>query len=939
LEKFAYLRNANAEYIEELLQRFKTNPDTVDESWRWFFEGMEMGEEEANLASDKTKTAGNGHGKIATVTPIESSVDFSSEAKVAELITAYRERGRLLSNLDPLSDAPKSHPLLELSNFGLSEKDLNRKFTAGRLIGLSTSTLTEILNVLHKTYCSSIAVEFTHIQDPKARAWLCEKMESTQNKELLSPSTKKHILKRLSESELFEQFLHTRYVAQKRFSVEGGESLIPMLDRIIDVSAGHGAEQIVVGMAHRGRLNVLHNIFDKNAEHIFTEYEQNYDQESSIEEGDVKYHMGFSKDAKTISGKSVHLSLAHNPSHLEFVDPVVIGIARAKQRHLNDTECNKVLPILIHGDAAFAGQGIVYETLNLSQLEGYKVGGAIHVVIDNQIGFTTNPTDSRSTTYSTDVAKMLEVPIFHVNGDDVESVCYIAKLAGEWRQQFKSDVVIDLKCYRKYGHNEGEEPSFTQPLMYKKIKSHPSTKKIYSNRLISERIVSEDDVSAQDKEIITKLENAQKTTRSENPKPFSSSYENLWKGLRKGEYEDMFSPIETKVDEKTLKVLASKILSVPSGFSIHPKLKRIFDAREKMIETGENLDWATGELLAYASILNDGFSARLSGQDIQRGTFSHRHAVLHDFENGNSFTPLSVISNDTTAFQIYNSSLSEAAVLGFEYGWSLTDPRALVIWEAQFGDFANGAQVIIDQFISSSESKWKRASGIVLYLPHGYEGQGPEHSSARLERFLQLSGKFNINVCNFTNSAQLFHALRRQMIREFRKPLIIMTPKSLLRNPKAICSLSDLSTGKFHEVLQDPKFISADKSKVSRILICSGKMYYDLDTVREEKKIENVAILRLEQLYPFHQDLLAQLIGEYSAKAEIAWVQEEPRNMGAWPNIMSYWYGGLGKAFAEQVGRRPIMYFGREKGAAPAVGSGKLHQQEQKEIVEKSLGC
>lgn len=935
--KFEYLNNLDANYIEDLFERYQNDPNSIDESWQYFFDGMELG------GDDPSATPIVKEEKGATVVELRNGkLNLSDEAKVAELINAYRSMGRLLANTDPLSDAQKSHPLLELENFGLSSKDLEQKFTAGRLVGMGEAKLKDILQFLKDTYCSSIGVEYTHIQDPVAREWLQNRMESSRNRENLDPETKKEILRHLTKSEAFERFIHTRYVAQKRFSIEGAESLIPGLHRMISVLADLGANNVVMGMAHRGRLNVLTNIYGKAHTQIFTEFEQNYQTDTAMGEGDVKYHMGYSADIKTANGHDVHLSLAHNPSHLEFVDPVVEGVARAKQRDLGDVNRTQVIPILIHGDAAFAGQGVVYETLGLSQLKGYTTGGTLHIVIDNQIGFTTNPQDSRSTPYATDLAKMLDTPIFHVNGDDPEAVYYVAKLCSEYRQKFKKDVFIDLICYRKYGHNEGDEPSFTQPVLYKKIKSHTSPREIYSKKLISEGTINEEDSKAMSAEENQTLQDAQTKTRSENPKPVISAYQNnKWKKLRPATDADVFKPVDTKVDGKKLLELAEKLNTIPPQLNQHPKLARFLDLRLKAWQSGEGIDWGNGETLAYASLLVENHTIRLSGQDAERGTFSHRHSVINDYENGNKFTPLNHLEPDQSEFIVYNSSLSEAGVLGFEYGWSLADPDALIIWEAQFGDFANGAQVIIDQFISSSESKWRRASGIVLFLPHGYEGMGPEHSSARFERFLQLCGKNNMAVCNFTTPAQLFHALRRQVKREFRKPLVVMTPKSLLRHPKAVSSIEDFSEKVFQEVLDDPVLQSEEKKEVKRIALCTGKVYYDLAAEQEESQIKDVAIIRLEQLYQWPGDLLAKVLEQYPKAEEVVWVQEEPRNMGAWTYIFNNWNGGYCEPYrdclSESLKKAEIQYIGRDIGAAPAVGSSKIHQIEQKAIVQKAM--
>lgn len=938
--KFSYLKSINSDYIDELFQRYLADPNSIDDSWRYFFDGLELG----TVSSPSENGHSNGRGtqsapQTAQASPVISlassnaSVDLSSEAKVAEMIHTYRDRGRLLANINPLEPSPSTHPDLELGNFQLRSEDLPRNFTAGKLIGLGPATLRDILTRLRDTYCASIGIEFTHMQDRESRLWLQERMEKNRNREELSPDTRRHILKRLSQSESFERFLHTRYVAQKRFSVEGGEALIPGLDRIIHSGADLGVEQIVLGMAHRGRLNVLVNVYGKKPEHVFTEFEDNYSTDVSMGEGDVKYHMGYSADITTPSGKKVHLSLASNPSHLEVVNPVVEGICQAKQHQLKDTERTKVVPVLIHGDAAFSGQGVVYETLNLAHLDGYSTGGTIHIVINNQVGFTTDPFQSRSTIYCTDLAKMLQVPILHVNGDDAEAVWYACGLAIEYRQKFKKDFFIDLICYRKYGHNEGDEPAFTQPLMYKKIKTHPSTREIYAQKLSDLGVVNTEGAQTIVDQLNEMYTAAQEKARATPNKPPVSAYEGRWSSVRRATSEELFTGVDTRVSAETLRGLAEKINHFPAGFTLHSKLGRFFEARLKAVQEGKGIDWGNGETLAYASLLTEKRTVRISGQDVERGTFTHRHAVLHDSETGQVYSPLRELAKQhDSSFLIFNSHLSETGVMGFDYGWSLADPDALVIWEAQFGDFANGAQIIIDQFLSAAESKWQRASGLVLLLPHGYEGQGPEHSSARLERFLQLCGKGNFTVCNLTTPAQIFHALRRQVKRSFRKPLIIMSPKSLLRHPQAISKLEDFTERGFQEILDDP---SVDPAKVTRVLMCTGKIYYELLAEKAARKRDDVAIIRLEQMYPWPEGALSMALNRYP-QAEITWVQEEPRNMGAWSFVFGQWLGGLG-LFSTQVGGRSIKYIGRDIGAAPAVGSSKVHAKEQKAILEQAF--
>jgi len=930
MQKFTYLSSSNPEYVEDIYARFLEDPESVDSSWRYFFEGLELG---YKIPDNEALADGE-----------FSSIDLSSEAKVADLINAYRERGHLIAHIDPLSSRTRSHPLLELKHFGLSQEDLSRTFTAGKFLGLGTTTLQKIIDRLHEIYCSTFGVEYTHIKDPGIRSWIVEHLETQGKRKALASDERKKILTRLAESESFERFLHTRYVAQKRFSIEGAEGLIPVLDRLLEVGADLGANNIVMGMAHRGRLNVLRNFFGKKTEHILTEFEQEYHyDELNIGEGDVKYHMGYSSDIVTSKGHSVHLSLANNPSHLAFVHPVVEGVARSKQRRQGDNSRSKVIPIVIHGDAAFAGQGVIYETLNLSQVDGYHTGGTVNIIVNNQIGFTTNPQDARSTTYSTDVALMLEVPIFHVNGDDPEALVYIAQLSMEFRQTFHKDVFIDIVCYRKYGHNEADEPAFTQPLMYKAIKDHLSPHMVYAERLIADGIVSPEDMRNEVDKCINDLVEAQKRTREEKPAPFVSSYDSpLWKTYRRPSDEDLFRPIDTKFPAKRLVEIAREINKVPKTFKINPKLARLLEGRLKAVEDGEGIDWGNGESLAYASLLDEGYSMRLTGQDVERGTFSHRNAVLFDAESGESYTPLNQLANkENQFFLVKNSTLSEAGVLGFEYGWSLGDPHALVIWEAQFGDFANGAQVIIDQFITSGESKWQRASGLVMFLPHGYEGQGPEHSSGRLERFLQACGRANIIVGNLSTPAQLFHCLRRQLKRDFRKPLILMTPKSLLRHPLVTSKIEDFSDSSFHEVIDDVRFEGKERSKARKVILCTGKIYYDLlaaqiEHKKESGKAPDIALIRIEQLYPWPETQVQETLERYKDVKEFHWVQEEPRNMGAWIFVQAFFNGGY-RNLSEKLNDRPIRYIGRGTGAAPAVGAAKLHAKDQAAIVKEAL--
>jgi 2-oxoglutarate dehydrogenase E1 component len=938
LEKFTYLKSANADYIDEMLSRYQQDPNSVDPTWRYFFEGLELGNElgheiQGDHAVSNGHANGSANGSVGTATAAASGTDLLAEVRVAELIGAYREFGRTIANINPLSPAPTSHDELELSRFGLTQADLTKTFQSGKFVGMGAARLSDIITQLKNTYCQSIAIEANHIRDVAERDWVQQKLESTLGRTKVDTETRKFLLKRVTEAETFERFLHTRYVAQKRFSLEGGETTIPALDCIFETGAELGVKEFVIGMAHRGRLNVLANLLGKKLDYILTEFEGTYTPDKSIGEGDVKYHMGFSADLTTRKGKKIHASLAYNPSHLEFAGAVVEGMARAKQEILKDSAREQVIPIVIHGDAAFAGQGVCYEAMQMSRLPGYATGGTLHIVINNQVGFTTSPKDARSTPYATDGALMLDCPIFHVNGDDAEAVWQVTKFCTEYRQKYKKDVFIDLICYRKHGHNEGDEPSFTQPVLYKEIKAHASPRDVYAGKLIAENIVTAEEAQAMIDAVIAKMTEAQTRTREEKPQPFYTAFESpQWKKYRRPASGDVFKTVETAVPAATLKSLAEKINTIPAGFNLHPKLVRFFEARLKAIHEGKGIDWGTGEALAYATLVAEGSPVRLSGQDAERGTFSHRQSVLNDFETGATYTPLNNISKEQALYNVYNSLLSETAVMGFDWGYSIAYPQALTIWEGQFGDFANGAQVIIDQFIATAESKWQRMSGLVLLLPHGYEGQAAEHSNARPERFLQLSGRENLQVCNLTTPAQLFHALRRQVRRDFRKPMVIMSPKSLLRHPQAISSLEDFTQGGFQEILDDT-VVKADG--VKRVLLCSGKIYYELLAERTGKNKTDTAIVRMEQLYPFPTEKLAAILNRYK-NAKLTWVQEEPRNMGAWTFIFNQWLGGY-DLFNEKVGGRGIDYIGREVAASPAVGSHKLHEKEQKEIIEKAL--
>jgi 2-oxoglutarate dehydrogenase E1 component len=889
--------NLNA--LEDAYQRWRADPQSVDPSWRYFFEGFELG--------------GARTGQVAA--------DIHGQTGIVRLIDAYRDLGHFLAHLDPLSDKRTGHPLLDLAEFGFDESDLDRTFDTSHFVGLPHATLRELLDALRETYCRTIGVEYTHIQDTRVRRWLQERMEPRRNRPNFDRAKKHAILKELHYAEMFERFLHTRYVGQKRFSLEGAETLIPILWAIVEMAPGTGVREIVMGMAHRGRLNVLANILRKPYQEIFAEFEENYLPLSIDGDGDVKYHVGFSSDRTTTAGQPLHLSLSPNPSHLEAVDPVVEGRTRAKQFRFGDLGRRRGIPLLIHGDAAFAGQGLVAETLNLSGLAGYTTGGTLHVIINNQIGFTTAPKDARSTTYCTDVAKMIQVPIFHVNGEDPEAAVYVAELSLDFRQTFGRDAVIDMFCYRRHGHNEGDEPAFTQPIMYEKIRERPTLTEVYTEQLILRGDLTAEEAEAVREKFQAKLQAAQEEARTGPVRVGADGFGGHWKGLTPRYSHD---PVETGISPDLLKTIALGLTRVPDHLAVHPKIAKLLEARRKEFEEGRPVDWGFAEGLAFGSLLLEGTGVRLSGQDSRRGTFSQRHSVLYDARTGAPFYPLNALGNDQAPFLVYDSLLSETAVLGFEFGYSLDAPDMLVLWEAQFGDFANGAQVIIDQFIAASQSKWQRDSGLVLLLPHGYEGQGPEHSSARLERYLQLCAEDNMQVAYPSSPAQYFHVLRRQMKRDFRKPLVLMTPKSLLRLKAATSPLEEFTSGHFHEVLDDTR---ADPARVRRVVLCSGKLYYELLERRAQEESGEVALVRVEQFYPFPEGPLKNALARYRKAKEYVWAQEESQNMGGWtfmePRLRALGY------HAE--------YVGRDASASPATGSRQVHLREQKEVVEAAI--
>jgi 2-oxoglutarate dehydrogenase E1 component len=946
----------NAGYVEDLHTRWLHSPQSVEEGWRRFFEDggtvRAVPDSPGITPAPANPKAANGNGWAATSAAngpangngalyreaVRETVIAATElqSRVAQLVNAYRVRGHLFADVDPLDNAPDAHPELELANFGLTGAELDKTFSTAGMSGLpERATLRQIIAHLSETYCSSIGVEFTHIEEPEPRLWLQEGMESTRNHASLNHTELLRILTKLTEAEIFEQFIHKNYVGARRFSLEGAESVIPMIDLLIESAGQHGIEELVIGMAHRGRLNVLANVLGKNVREIFAAFDDKRP-ERFLGAGDVKYHLGYSSDVVTQAGRAVHLSMAFNPSHLEFVDPVVEGRVRAK---IDRRKRKSTMPLLIHGDASFMGQGVVPETLNLSQLEGYTTGGTIHLVVNNQIGFTTLPEDSRSTRYCTDVARMLRVPVFHVNGEDPEAVIQVTRLAIEFRQRFKQDVVIDMYCYRKYGHNEGDEPRYTQPVMYALIDKKPTVREVYVARLVQAGHITREEADAIAQERRATLERALEEARQGDFHQMPEAMGGVWAPYRGGPDKDV-PEVSTTFPKELLLGALEKLTTMPPGFHPNHKALKIVEQRRERAMAGQPLDWGTAEHLAFATILLEGHGIRFSGQDSRRGTFSHRHAVLFDTETGEPYTPLAHLADgggDTDGaaahvpvgrFEIYDSPLSEAGVVGFEYGYSLDRPDKLVLWEAQFGDFANAAQVIIDQFIVSAEDKWGRLSGLVLLLPHGFEGQGPEHSSARIERFLQLAAEDNIQVCNLTTPAQFFHVLRRQVKRVWRKPLIVFTPKSLLRQVDAVSMLDELAAGSFQRVIPDDV---VDPAKVKRILLCSGKVFYDLAAERRKRKRDDVAIVRFEQLYPLSDELTAAL-ARYAVGTPVVWVQEEPRNMGAWYFINA--------RKADLVAdRHPLSLVSRPESASPATGSTGAHALEQAMLLEQAFGA
>ncbi|MBB4019099.1 2-oxoglutarate dehydrogenase E1 component [Chelatococcus caeni] len=973
----SFLYGGNAAYIEELYARYQQNPTSVDAEWQTFFAGLK---DDAALITKNARGASwkKPHWPVPLNGELVSALDGNwapvdkavgdkikakaqkagvelSEAQVLQatrdsvralmMIRAYRMRGHLHADLDPLAIEPrKDHEELHPATYGFTEADYDRPIFIDNVLGLEFATINQMLSILRRTYCQTLGVEFMHISDPTEKAWIQERIEGPDKEIAFTDRGKRAILNKLIEAEGFEKFLDIKYTGTKRFGLDGSEAIIPALEQIIKRGGALGVEDIVFGMAHRGRLNVLAQVMGKPHRAIFHEFKGGSFAPDDVEgSGDVKYHLGASAD-REFDGNKVHLSLTANPSHLEIVDPVVLGKVRAKQDQLGDTvERSKVLPLLIHGDAAFAGQGVVAECLGLSGLKGHRTGGSLHFIINNQIGFTTNPRYSRSSPYPSDVAKMVEAPVFHVNGDDPEAVTFAAKIATEFRQKFHKPVVIDMFCYRRFGHNEGDEPAFTQPLMYKKIRQHPSTLEIYAKKLVDEKVVTQAEVDEAREQWRAKLDTEFEAAQAYKPNK-ADWLDGRWSGL-KAVREDADDPRRgaSGVAVDTLKTIGERICDVPDGFNVHRTIKRFLDNRRKMIETGEGIDWATGEALAFGSLVLEGHPVRLSGQDSERGTFSQRHSVLVDQENEDRYTPLNNIREGQARYEVINSMLSEEAVLGFEYGYTLSEPNALTLWEAQFGDFANGAQVVVDQFISSGERKWLRMSGLVLLLPHGYEGQGPEHSSARLERYLQMCAEDNMQVANCTTPANYFHILRRQLKRDFRKPLVLMTPKSLLRHKRCVSSLAELGEGTtFHRILKDDaerlsgeaiKLVKDDK--IRRVVLCSGKVYYDLYEEREKRGIDDVYLLRAEQLYPFPAKSLATELQRFP-RAEVVWCQEEPKNMGAWTFVEPYLEWVLDHAGSKV--KRP-RYVGRAASAATATGLMSKHLAQLQAFLDEAFAA
>lgn len=946
LKEATELFGSNAIYIAEVYEQYLRDPSSVDESWQKYFQ--QFGDSQSNVANDfygpqwnrkRSQVLGATNPEAAIAKGKEEGKGGRQQASddsihAHMLIRAYRVRGHLIARLDPLGLTNReSHPELDPAHYGFSDDDYDREIYIGGWLGHEKLTLRQILTTLKETYCSHLAVEFIHIQSLEKKEWLEKRLEGTLSKPTLGKEERKSILQQLTEVVGFEEFLHVKYPGAKRFSVEGGEALIPALEAVAQTAGKQGVSEIVLGMPHRGRLNVLTAFMKKPYAAMLSEFEGNLATPAGIvSSGDVKYHLGISSD-RDIQGHNVHMSLNPNPSHLEAVNPVVCGRTRAKQDQMGDTERLKAMGILIHGDAAFCGQGVVAEGLMMADLEGYSSGGTVHIVVNNQIGFTTSPKEGHASPYPTDLAMTIQAPIFHVNGDDPEAVIHACRIATEYRMQFKKDVVIDIFCYRKHGHNEGDEPMFTNPIMYTRIKDKQTPRDVYASRLISDGVISADEYEGMKSAWHNALEKEHEASKNYEPNK-ADWLEGKWTGMSRPD-EGVKAATKTGVDLKELKELGKTITEVPKGFKLNKKVERLLSQRREMIDSGEGIDWGMGEHLAFATLLADGHPIRLSGQDVQRGTFSHRHSSLVNQENEERYWPLNNLGKKQKAkYEAINSNLSEYAVLGYEYGYSVTEPNALTIWEAQFGDFSNGAQIMIDQFIASAETKWLRMSGLVMLLPHGYEGQGPEHSSARLERYLQLCAQDNMQVVNCTTPANIFHVLRRQMRRDFRKPLIVMSPKSLLRLKAAQSKLEDFGPKtSFQRVIPETEKLVAD-AKVKRVVLCSGKVYYELLETRTEAKIKDVALVRVEQYYPFPYDEVAAQASKYP-NAEVVWCQEEPENMGAWQFVDRKIEEALGKSKSKKASRPS--YVGRPASASPAAGYMKIHKIEQEKLIKEAL--
>ncbi len=874
MDRFSFLNAAHTAFFADLYEQYLQNPDSVEPSWRSFFQGFDFAQ--ANYGSEEV---GQQIAYVASGDSGEISEKMQKEFNVLKLIEGYRTRGHLFTKTNPVRDRRVHGPSLALENFGLSQADLNTVFDAAKIVNMKPSTLADIIKHLDNVYCQSIGVEFMYIRDTKVQDWIKNRLDINDNQPNFSADQKKHILKKLNEAVSFENFLHTKYVGQKRFSLEGCEAAIPALDALVEAAADKGVEQFVMGMAHRGRLNALANIFGKNTQNIFSEFDgKDYDEDANFD-GDVKYHLGLTSDRVTNSGKKINLNLAPNPSHLETVGAVIEGITRAKQDRNYPNDFSKVLPIAVHGDAAVAGQGIVYEIIQMAKLDGYKTGGTIHLVINNQVGFTTNYLDARSSTYCTDIAKVTLSPVLHVNADDAEAVVHAMLFALDYRMEFGGDVFIDLLGYRKYGHNEGDEPRFTQPILYKAISKHKNPRDLYAEKLIQENIISTGYVKELEEAYKAKLDENLEASRKKDLTVITPFMENEWEGYKQVSDDVMLQKFDTKFDKNQLAEIAKTITELPADKKFISKITKLIGDRKNMVETNK-LDWAMGELLAYGSLLKEGFDVRISGQDVERGTFSHRHAVVKVEDSEEEVILLDKIKDKKGNFYIYNSHLSEYGVLGFEYGYALASPKTLVIWEAQFGDFSNGAQIMIDQYISAGEDKWNNQNGLVMLLPHGYENQGAEHSSARMERYLQLCAKHNMYIADVTTPANFFHLMRRQLKTEFRKPLVVFSPKSLLRHPDVVSSMDDLANGQFQEVLDDPNV--TDKKAIKTLVFCTGKFYYDIIAKRAELGRNDVAVVRLEQLFPLVVDQIKAIIASYPNVDDYVWAQEEPKNMGAY---------------------------------------------------------